>query len=65
MLVVTIDAQWEGMGDVGSARYELCESSYTREWHKLTGTTVPPEKCLKFAAQHYGAEIEFAKYISL
>ena len=22
-LVVTIDAQWEGMGDVGSARYEL------------------------------------------
>ena len=22
MLVVTIDAQWEGMGDVGSARYE-------------------------------------------
>ena len=23
MLVATIDAQWEGMGDVGSARYEL------------------------------------------
>ena len=23
VLVVTIDAQWEGMGDVGSARYEL------------------------------------------
>ena len=22
VLVVTIDAQWEGMGDVGSARYE-------------------------------------------
>ena len=22
MLVTTIDAQWEGMGDVGSARYE-------------------------------------------
>ena len=22
MLVATIDAQWEGMGDVGSARYE-------------------------------------------
>ena len=22
MLVVTIDAQWEGMGDVGSVRYE-------------------------------------------
>ena len=21
--VVTVDAQWEGMGDVGSARYEL------------------------------------------
>ena len=23
MLVTTIDAQWEGMGDVGSARYEM------------------------------------------
>ena len=23
MVVMTIDAQWEGMGDVGSARYEL------------------------------------------
>ena len=23
VLVATIDAQWEGMGDVGSARYEL------------------------------------------
>ena len=23
VLVETIDAQWEGMGDVGSARYEL------------------------------------------
>ena len=23
VLVTTIDAQWEGMGDVGSARYEL------------------------------------------
>ena len=23
VLVVTIDAQWEGKGDVGSARYEL------------------------------------------
>ena len=23
VLVVTIDAQWEGMGDVGSVRYEL------------------------------------------
>ena len=23
MLVMTIDAQWEGMGDVGSARYEI------------------------------------------
>ena len=23
VLVPTIDAQWEGMGDVGSARYEL------------------------------------------
>ena len=23
VLVVTIDAQWEGTGDVGSARYEL------------------------------------------
>ena len=23
VLVVTIDTQWEGMGDVGSARYEL------------------------------------------
>ena len=23
VLVVTIDAQWEGMWDVGSARYEL------------------------------------------
>ena len=23
VLVVTIDAQWEGMGDVGSAKYEL------------------------------------------
>ena len=23
VLVVTIDAQWEGMGDVGSARYKL------------------------------------------
>ena len=23
VLVVTIDAQWEGMGDVGLARYEL------------------------------------------
>ena len=23
MLVATIDAQWEGMGDVGSARYEI------------------------------------------
>ena len=22
VLVMTIDAQWEGMGDVGSARYE-------------------------------------------
>ena len=22
VLVTTIDAQWEGMGDVGSARYE-------------------------------------------
>ena len=22
VLVLTIDAQWEGMGDVGSARYE-------------------------------------------
>ena len=22
VLVATIDAQWEGMGDVGSARYE-------------------------------------------
>ena len=22
VLVVTIDAQWEGMGDVGSVRYE-------------------------------------------
>ena len=22
VLVITIDAQWEGMGDVGSARYE-------------------------------------------
>ena len=22
VLVVTIDAQWEGMGDVGSARYK-------------------------------------------
>ena len=22
LLVTTIDAQWEGMGDVGSARYE-------------------------------------------
>ena len=22
VLVVTIDAQWEGMGDAGSARYE-------------------------------------------
>ena len=22
VLVVTVDAQWEGMGDVGSARYE-------------------------------------------
>ena len=23
VLVATIDAQWEGMGDVGSARYEV------------------------------------------
>ena len=23
VLVATIDAQWEGMGDIGSARYEL------------------------------------------
>ena len=23
VLVMTIDAQWEGMGDAGSARYEL------------------------------------------
>ena len=23
VLVATIDAQWEGMGDVGSAKYEL------------------------------------------
>ena len=23
VLVTTIDAQWEGMGNVGSARYEL------------------------------------------
>ena len=23
VLVMTIDAQWEGVGDVGSARYEL------------------------------------------
>ena len=23
VLVATIDAQWEGIGDVGSARYEL------------------------------------------
>ena len=23
VLVATIDAQWQGMGDVGSARYEL------------------------------------------
>ena len=23
VLVATFDAQWEGMGDVGSARYEL------------------------------------------
>ena len=23
VLVATIDAQWKGMGDVGSARYEL------------------------------------------
>ena len=23
VLIATIDAQWEGMGDVGSARYEL------------------------------------------
>ena len=23
VLVATVDAQWEGMGDVGSARYEL------------------------------------------
>ena len=22
VLVVTVDAQWEGMGDIGSARYE-------------------------------------------
>ena len=23
VLITTVDAQWEGMGDVGSARYEL------------------------------------------
>ena len=28
MLVATIDAQWEGMGDVGSARYENSWQSF-------------------------------------
>ena len=28
VLVATIDAQWEGMGDVGSARYEALLPPY-------------------------------------
>ena len=28
VLVTTIDAQWEGMGDVGSARYEIQSNDY-------------------------------------
>ena len=30
VLVTTIDAQWEGMGDVGSARYELALLPHAR-----------------------------------
>ena len=30
VLITTIDAQWEGMGDVGSARYELALLPHAR-----------------------------------
>ena len=30
VLVTTTDAQWEGMGDVGSARYELALLPHAR-----------------------------------
>ena len=30
VLVMTIDAQWEGMGDVGSARYEPAQLPHAR-----------------------------------
>ena len=40
VLVTTIDAQWEGMGDVGSARYEPallppCPTTVTRKFSEI------------------------------
>ena len=44
MLVATIDAQWEGMGDVGSARYEPA---------LLPPCPTISVKCLKHLAPRY------------
>ena len=38
VLVTTIDAQWEGMGDVGSARYELALLGLSSVYLAVTGT---------------------------
>ena len=40
VLVATIDAHWEGMGDVGSARYELA--------------LLPPCPTIRFLNPHFG-----------
>ena len=54
MLVTTIDAQWEGMGDVGSARYEpalLPPCPTIRALIVVTSTL--RVKCRKFDSENF------------